>query len=265
MYEPKEVRDKRKKGDSYSIGIFTGKGGQGKSTLSLLLAAYYANQGLKVAVIDLDGRTAINFAKQRRERSTVQFSVFDASQLAYALNKYDRVIVDSPGNDRSKQTLEAVFSLDAVMIPCEPDLESLRNAIVASNLAYKDRSQYLATTAAKVLKYLKDKETVKNGAIKDLDEAVTLFNKPANWFVVFNNVTERGKVAEFRQQLQRFETPVIETVVPTLDKIADYISVGELPHDHSSISDDAFSLVKTINEVCHDINSYVVNSLERQE
>jgi chromosome partitioning protein len=119
----------------YTIALIAQKGGTGKTTLAVSLAAAAGQVGLTALIIDLDPQgTACNW-KDRRKQSDSPI-VIDAqpSRIAAALeqaekNGIDFAVIDTPA--RSEQSaLAAAKAADLVLIPCRPqayDLETVPN------------------------------------------------------------------------------------------------------------------------------------------
>ncbi|MGE0415444.1 MAG: ParA family partition ATPase [Acetobacteraceae bacterium] len=106
------------------IGIASQKGGVGKSTLAVHLAAEAAAKGHKTLVIDLDPQgSAMEWANRRGEREPDVSGANPASlakEIATAQEEgYDLVILDTaPHADHA--ALQAARVADLVLVPCRP-------------------------------------------------------------------------------------------------------------------------------------------------
>lgn len=106
------------------IGVLQQKGGVGKTTLSLNLAACYARQGLKVLVVDADPQgSAQEWAAARTAEPL--FSVVGMArpnlhrELERIVAGYDIVLID--GAPRSNDLVRsALMASDHVLIPVQP-------------------------------------------------------------------------------------------------------------------------------------------------
>lgn len=106
------------------IGVLQQKGGVGKTTLSLNLAACYARQGLKVLVVDADPQgSAQEWAAMRSVEPL--FSVVGMArpnlhrELERIVSGYDIVVID--GAPRSNDLVRsALLASDHVLIPVQP-------------------------------------------------------------------------------------------------------------------------------------------------
>ena len=108
------------------------KGGAGKTTLLTQLAAHYAGQGERVAILDLDPqRSAAGWFAAREARLGDGGVVLGESKEWRAASdmkewraKADRVLVDAPG---SADVLGrgAMRAADFALIPCQPSMADL--------------------------------------------------------------------------------------------------------------------------------------------
>ena len=100
------------------------KGGLGKTTLSILLAQIAAEQGERVAMIDLDPQQSLyDWWSQRPEDDPLSVADADYTQLAKAQEglaaQADLLIIDTPPAHQAiiKAAIEAA---DMVIVPCGP-------------------------------------------------------------------------------------------------------------------------------------------------
>lgn len=109
------------------------KGGCGKSTLCMNMAAWLANQGKDVAVLDADlQQSTANWVGDRNQTELPQVHCVHRygdikSTLQDLRTRYQYVIVDVAGHD-SKELRTAMLSADKLVVPFRPsqlDLDTL--------------------------------------------------------------------------------------------------------------------------------------------
>lgn len=100
------------------------KGGVGKSTLSLMLAAVIAQSGAKVLLVDADSQGSVSDWSAAREENG-PFAVVGMAhanihkQLPKVADDYDHVIIDTPPRI-AEVTRSAILAADVVLIPVSP-------------------------------------------------------------------------------------------------------------------------------------------------
>jgi chromosome partitioning protein len=118
---------------SYTIAVAQRKGGVGKTTVAVSVAAELCRRGKEVAMIDADPQRS---ACQWAEPGTLKFPVYEIAlsdqnatnwfrELNHVAAKYGCVIVDTAASEHALSTSIAVASL--VLVPCTPsglDLEA---------------------------------------------------------------------------------------------------------------------------------------------
>jgi len=112
-----------------TISIISQKGGAGKTTLAIHLAAEASKRGMRTLLIDLDPQaSAIKWADRRGDREP-DVSTEPAARLEQAVKKaaaagYGLVIVDTAPN-ADQAALQAARVADLVLIPCRPSILDL--------------------------------------------------------------------------------------------------------------------------------------------
>lgn len=129
----------------YTLSITSQKGGSGKTTLSIHLAAAAAKDGKNTVLIDLDPQaSSSSWFDRRKENQPVVISTH-AKRLRFELdhiakNQGDLVILDTaPHSDQI--ALEAMRHADLVVIPSRPsilDIDAISSTIELSHIAGKD-------------------------------------------------------------------------------------------------------------------------------
>ena len=126
------------------IAIVSQKGGVGKSTLAVHLAAEASTQGRRVLLLDLDPQgSAMEWASRRGDRPP-DVSGANPASIGKEIDKarsedYDLVLVDTaPHADHA--ALQAARSADLVAIPCRPstfDIAAISATLDLCKLANK--------------------------------------------------------------------------------------------------------------------------------
>ncbi|MBB6098031.1 chromosome partitioning protein [Deinobacterium chartae] len=99
------------------IALASDKGGVGKSTLALHLAATLHGWGLRVAAVDEDERVASLLAWAARGPG-VGFPVYAPDDVKpKRLEQLDYLVIDTEGRPKFKQLLKLVASSDLVLVP----------------------------------------------------------------------------------------------------------------------------------------------------
>ncbi len=120
--EPPRVVMPKTDGKTY-IGVFTCKGGVGKTTISAHLAGAFALTGYNVALIDLDPQKNLNtllpegvFLKGNKTRPGNTISVFNYNEFDFEKSK-DKIIVCDCSPDFGSNPVEMVKKLNYCIIP----------------------------------------------------------------------------------------------------------------------------------------------------
>ena len=112
------------------IVVASSKGGAGKSTLSTNLAAYYALQGKRTALIDADRqKSATHWCEKRAEMDSAVLPI-DGSKKAWRKNLPSQIevaIVDAPAGAMADDLEDFLEIANVVLVPVLPstiDLEA---------------------------------------------------------------------------------------------------------------------------------------------
>ncbi len=112
---------------SLGIGLINGKGGVGKSALSICLAAEAQRRGEKTLLVDLDPQASTltwgDVAQEHGEPIPDVIAMGDAvrTQLPGIAEPYDRFFVDSAGRI-SKRSAGTLMVVDLALIPIQPSI-----------------------------------------------------------------------------------------------------------------------------------------------
>lgn len=122
----------------HTVAIIAQKGGTGKTTLALSLAAEAERRGRSAAIIDLDPQaTATNWSDRREAETPVVVSA-QPGRLRHVLDAArgqgaDLVLIDTPA--RSEQAaLEAAKAAALVLVPCRPAIYDLETVATTAEL-----------------------------------------------------------------------------------------------------------------------------------
>ncbi len=113
------------------VSLYSTKGGCGKSTLAVCLAAYWA-QSKPTVLVDTDPQASLSVCDQDVLRVPV---IEDTSKdvgrtIAKLAKDYERIVVDTAGY-RRKKSAEVLFHSDFVLVPCKPSPFDLKEALEA--------------------------------------------------------------------------------------------------------------------------------------
>ncbi len=102
-----------------NILIANSKGGCGKTTIATNLAGYFASQGKKTALVDLDRQRSSSQWLARRPSVLPDIYAYNPHNKQY-MPKPEWVITDSPAGFRDEKLSEAIKNADFVIIPVQP-------------------------------------------------------------------------------------------------------------------------------------------------
>jgi chromosome partitioning protein len=121
------------------VAVVNRKGGSGKSTLAAHLAAYGANTGASVTVVDVDRQQSMRaWLRERNARSTGQRpaivgSAVESTSFVRPPAGTDLVVVDTPGGLTGLELARVVMYADVILMPvCNSlfDRESASDCLV---------------------------------------------------------------------------------------------------------------------------------------
>ncbi|MDD4928981.1 MAG: ParA family protein [Gallionella sp.] len=106
-----------------TILIANPKGGSGKTTLSVNIAGYLANQGQRVALLDLDRQKSASLWVATRPRDLPEIVTLESSRGEDCLNDY--LVIDSPAGLHGKNLGHAIRLAQKIIVPVSPSLFDL--------------------------------------------------------------------------------------------------------------------------------------------
>lgn len=96
------------------------KGGSGKTTLSVNIAGFLANQGQRVAMLDLDRQKSASLWIANRPADLPEIITLDAVKGEASLT--DTLVIDSPAGLHGKNLTHAVKLAHQIIVPISPSL-----------------------------------------------------------------------------------------------------------------------------------------------
>jgi len=111
-----------------TILIANPKGGSGKTTLSVNIAGFLANQGQRVAMLDLDRQKSASAWIAARPDDLPEIVTLDSTKGEDCLN--DWLVIDSPAGLHGKNLAHALRLSHKIIVPISPslfDLNASRN------------------------------------------------------------------------------------------------------------------------------------------
>ncbi len=104
------------------IIVLNSKGGCGKSTIATNLAAYYATQDKKVAIVDYDPQaSSLDWVDRRPASRPAVIAVNGAAEgMKHLPRNSEVVIVDAPARVQGKELTDLVRHSDTIIVPILP-------------------------------------------------------------------------------------------------------------------------------------------------
>lgn len=181
-----------------TILIANPKGGSGKTTLSVNIAGFLANQGQRVAMLDLDRQKSATQWVAARPTDLPEIVTLQSSKGEDCLNDY--LVIDSPAGLHGKNLAHALRLSSKIIVPISPsifDLNASRDFLAilaqekeiragrcqigvvgmrmnARTLAATTLEDFLAESGLPVLAYLRETQVYVNAAF----EGKSLFDLP---------------------------------------------------------------------------------------
>jgi chromosome partitioning protein len=159
------------------LTVASTKGGAGKTTIVMALAATLAAEGLRIAVVDADpNRAYASWAAQAYEGTSVDVRAeADETRLADAIDDLtpnaDLVLVDTAGFG-NRAALLAIAAADVVLVPCTPSRSDIEQAAKTLQLvAGAARAARRAIPSIVIPSRIKVATAVSRHAIAELDAA----------------------------------------------------------------------------------------------
>jgi chromosome partitioning protein len=251
---------------SYIISITNQKGGVGKTTTSVNLAACLAKQNYKVLLIDLDpqGHASehLGIAKNDHEKTILEVLDKSLNLSEVATSTYIPNLIITPANLRlgkfnqnnplgnqfvlkESLTQEALDYFDFILIDCQPSLSLLTlNALTASDsVLLPVQAEFFALDGlTQLIVTLKDVQLRLHPKLHVLGILVTMFD---------NRNRLSGEV--WQELNKNFDKEVFKTVIPRNVKLAEAPSFGKSIFDYDPASTGA----KAYHNICVELISKV--------
>ncbi|HVU59974.1 MAG TPA: ParA family protein [Candidatus Saccharimonadales bacterium] len=247
---------------SHIIAILNQKGGVGKTTTAINLAAYLAKQGQSVLVVDLDPQanttSGLGVAKAENEPGTYEVllqnagmteALKEAGHNIYVLPTDARLaaleveLVSQPGREQTLKQALAPAAHDYVLIDCPPALSLLTvNALTAADsLLIPVQAEYYALEGlSQLLQVVQMVRAGLNPSLELLGVLLTMYD------------TRTTLSTQVRQEVERhFGDKVFETVIPRNVRLAEAPSHGKSIEGYDKWSKGARAYKKLAKEV-HD-------------
>lgn len=181
-----------------TILIANPKGGSGKTTLSVNVAGFLANQGKRIAILDLDRQKSASLWVKSRPADLPEIATLNSSKGEDCLNDY--LVIDSPAGLHGKNLAHALRLSQKIIVPVSPSLfdlnasrdflqilaqeKEVRNGrcqigVVGMRMNARTRAataleEFLAESGLPILAYLRETQVYVNAAF----EGKSLFDLP---------------------------------------------------------------------------------------
>jgi len=111
------------------IAVTSEKGGVGKSTLSVHLAGAIAERGLRVALVDEDGRVGSSLGWARRGPG-LPFAVLEPDEVKpKAVRDLDALLIDTEGRPKRKELRDLSERADTILVPSGVSMLELESTL----------------------------------------------------------------------------------------------------------------------------------------
>lgn len=111
------------------IAVTSEKGGVGKSTLSVHLAGAIAERGLRVALVDEDGRVGSSLGWARRGPG-LPFAVLEPDEVKpKTVRDLDALLIDTEGRPKRKELRDLSERADTILVPSGVSMLELESTL----------------------------------------------------------------------------------------------------------------------------------------
>jgi chromosome partitioning protein len=163
------------------------KGGVGKSTTAIHLAAYFSAKGKTVLVDGDANRTAVTWAA----RGDFPFTVGDERQMGKLIQGADYAIIDTPARPSSDDLKELAKGCDLLILPTIPDVVSVDPMLAIAHDLSMMKAKYRALITMVPPAPSRNGEMMRD----ELDRArIPCFRSMVRRTILFGNAALDGKL-----------------------------------------------------------------------
>jgi chromosome partitioning protein len=235
------------------VVLLNPKGGSGKTTLAVNLASYYAVQGLRPALMDLDSQGSSTRWLGKRSRELPAIYSISAQERnprvtrSFALRvppECERLVVDTPAAIQPHQLADITRDALAVLVPVLPSdidihaatkcisdllliakvnraeqrLAVIANRVKMNTVIYRSLMRFLATLRIPVIATLRDSQNYIRAAelglgIFEMKKTASVAEDMAQWQPVTGWLAHRAELARLAPQAA---TPASKKMEPTM-------------------------------------------------